>query len=624
MKKIMKLFSILITVGVLTGVFSLTSFAGSENLIMNGDFETSISGTTPDGWNKALLLDDMASAYRQEGLNHYIGLSGSGEAVSQTVDVEGGQKYCLEFSYRSSVASSALIYIYWRTADNVESIIPYTSIPPMITGGVWQSFTTIIESPADAAKAGIFLRAHPSMPSDSELSFDNIVMYRTDSSVYDLGNYDMEDTDGGFIKGFSKSGSVSMDTNTVFGNSTRKIKIANETNVVSKAETIIVGDALETGDNVDDEHFEIRVKFAVDSLAEGNGVKIVLFRKTGADTETIISETGYFKKTTADYAFFRTAMVSTTEALSGGLGLRLEFSGKGTAYFDDIKIEKSRYYVNPGFDGLTADGVPLGWEIYTSSTKRDWITDLTDTTTEGFRLVETAEGNYVWTYSCSRAYVLRQVLGASLLTLGDTYKVTIAHKSNANGLGFYTAEGSIFPRNSGDNTHATWTSAAPDWKDAVIYAVHSMKASFYLGFRPHNAGDKNCYFDNVRIERVTEGCTFKKNGIKINSIESGDIDVTYVRPETNYDNPFKTTVVTAVYKYENSVKSLDSLYVDQDVSGSVFTPAGVPTTTYDVVGALPILSEHQVKIPEDGRYEIQVFSWDGFTLKNNIKKVVLK
>lgn len=418
-------------------------------------------------------------------------------------------------------------------------------------------------------------------------------------------NYDMENTDeNGFITDFTvTSGQASADNESVLNNPSQKLKISNSESTTTTVETEILPEALSA-----QEHYEVSAGFTIKELSEGSGLKMSLLSSDNSK----IAETEYFKLTSATYSFWRTMMAVTTADLTNGAKLVFEFSGKGTAYIDNINVEKVKYYVNGEFEGLTSDGVPAGWQVYSGSNPSLFITNPQDTTSAGIRLKESENGNYVWSYNCTRLYSIRQNISKEYLSLGNVYSVTASHKSTANGLGFYTAEGIALPQTSGDGTHATWTRASAEWKDSTIYMLYETAGTFLVAFRPHNAGDLNWYLDNVRMEKVVEGTYFTdENGAELENIKAGTVNVKYIKPEKNFVSPAVKTVLFALYQLNNGVKNLSKVILGKDISGSMTIPNDVPASNYDIIGAVPLQAYGSFNVPNDyENYEISVFVWN--------------
>ncbi|MBE7064069.1 MAG: hypothetical protein E7390_09840 [Ruminococcaceae bacterium] len=162
-----------------------------------------------------------------------------------------------------------------------------------------------------------------------------------------------------------------------------------------------------------------------------------------------------------------------------------------------------------------------------------------------------------------------------------------------------------------------WTTLSPDnWSNKEAYAQCKTVDVFGVTIRSRAAADSNC-FDNIKMERVAESISFMKDGEAVSEAVAGDIDISYRRPGTTFDETEPSvTMVAAVYAHEGDKTTLHSIQMLTDKA--VFDNTGADgykyTGTEPAPGYRPVMLDHTVNVPEatDGvTYSVKAMFWDG-------------
>lgn len=617
-----KVMAILMVLGILSSLFTvIPASAEITSMVANYDFEASKNGTAPDNWVAAgVPLTDFSVSYVSEGDNHYINLPVAGNtAGSQRIIVDSSKDYIFSVDYKSSVVTnnvpSSLVYIYCYNASNIS--IKELTFALHTTNGAWDSYTVIADIPEGTDNVGINLRAHPGVGSDATLSYDNVMFYESTTNDLAYGNLDMEETEeigGGlyFPKDYSFTGTAAIENTNVFSGN-NSIKLSNATNDA----TTTVSTTFSTKYLSPGEHYELMLYFKLVDLDDSaTGAKLTVQKNSGGYLTPVNMYTGqnnthnsteYFKVDT--YTGWRQMMVFFTNS-GCDITAKAELTGIGSLYIDKFVLRKASYFVNSDFQGLTGDYRPAGWLTYGV-----WKTPASDPATAGLELTETASGNgynnYAKTVKMSYGNpFLKQNLytAENSFVSNKTYEISADFK-DSDGWGMGVSNNGGFK----GATHWT-TGSSKSWERKAAYHLYDTgTASIALVSRASSA---TACFDNVIMEVVTEGAKFTNNGAEVTSITTGDITVSYKRPETNFTAPKSVTMVAALYKHVNGVKVLSSVYVGADAGKYVETAAsaGKYTGTEPATGYRPAMLSKTFNVPGDGgKYSVEAFFWDGLS-----------
>ena len=481
-------------------------------------------------------------------------------------------------------------------------------------GKVWATKGFFLDIPEEADMFRIWFRNNDGT---KQASYDNIslIAQHTDNLINPDANFDMNTTDSqGFPVGYTTTGTVTAETETVYDGTGLKLS-----NTESDAVSTVTGSFITLPLNVE-EHYELLVSYKLFDVPDdtSGGAKLSIQSTHSSLTDYSGQEkynaTDYFVKNSLSGDGWRQMMVMF---VNGGMWIdfTVELSGIGTLYIDEITLRKASYIVNGDFLGRSSDYAAAGWTDFDIS----WRTSSSDVT-EGALLVEelSADGktynNYVVTnYSMAIAKLRQNIYYVSGENVGDTYKISADFKitgPNKNSFGMY------FGTSDGLVNKDFWTTLSPDnWSNKEVYAQCATVKVFGVTIKPRAAADSN-YFDNIKMEKVAESISFMKEGEVISEAVAGEIDISYRRPGTTFDETEPSvTMVAAVYAHEGEKTQLHSIQMLTDKAVFDNTVSGYKYTgTEPASGYRPVMLDHTVNVPEaaDGvTYSVKAMFWDG-------------
>ncbi len=442
-------------------------------------------------------------------------------------------------------------------------------------------------------------------------------------------SYDMErSTDGILPDGFTvtpgESGAtVSWVDTEIAGNATKKLKIEHTEN--TKTTVQVTATAEETSYAVVSFYWS----FFLESLSEGNGVKLKKALAEHTDWTDYIQETAYFTKT--DYTWWRQMMVYDAKRVYDAV-LTVTFEGKGTLYLDDVRTVVDAAVINGDFEGLSGDGVLAGTaEARWKATSTTITHTTTEPTTQGWYFVETKDGNYLQGVNLTTAYPVYYNLPSktpSNFKDGKQYTVSALYKSGDTsdaGLGLITTYGLTGP--AGFYT-SNWAKGTTSWGTKTYTVLYnSSKNSTNDSARPEfqfrsRNGNSSVYLDNIAVYEETEKVEMDKT---VSGENATTATVTYSLPLFSLEDTTltsgtksarKATAVAALFKKDGTALQLSGVKIAANLQGEVkgSTNWGVDngTDAWDVLGLVPASDSISFEIPDDGNeYIVKFYIWDG-------------
>lgn len=467
-------------------------------------------------------------------------------------------------------------------------------------------------------------------------------------------NWDMEvwsepNQPDGFTITPGEGAVVTCDETNILGNTSKKIKISHpEETANTETETTIAFSIDQENVSSTTMSAGYYISFWLDSLTEeSEGVKFV----------RDYQETEFFKDTT--YQKWRKMMTYTLGNVQKKPFFVITFKGVGTVYLDDFEREITQTIVNGGVEGLVGDGKLAGYKNNTavlqtqfwdakSEIKTIKSGELSKDLAAGFYFVETNENNYLLAVNTIEYFEFRSTTTPGLID-GQSYRASISNKSSniKNGCKLNTWTGFALP--TAGSTSGIFASPTLDWEDKSITFLYKYgRSQGQVAFDLYasnktvvNATDPSqsdtnpfCYFDNLRLEKITEKAVLKNaDGEIIPSLIPGKpFKVYYEAPLFDKDKDAfenakvdgymtekKITAVAVLYKLEGGVKTIEGLELVQNLAGKSDNgqpwPDSPPET--NEIGFRPAHYEFNFdSLPETGEYIVKVFAWsdlDGLT-----------
>ncbi len=457
----------------------------------------------------------------------------------------------------------------------------------------------------------------------------------------------------GFTITPGEGATVTCDETNILGNTSKKIKISHpEDTATAETETTVKFKVLHEKDSKMSAGYYI--SFYLESLETDEtretdvGVQFSLVPQPRWEEQ----KTEFFTDIT--YEEWRKMMTYTWGDVYGGEGeepvLTVTFKGVGVVYLDNFEVEITTHVLNGEFEGLMGDGKLAGgyYDDTAANHTKFWGTkfktiraeDLSKETEKGLYFVEAKDDNYLLAVNMGKTAnecIDFHSMQDPDLVEGKSYRVTISNKSSNmnNGCGFMAWTGYDLPT-EGISTRGIWTSPTTEWEDKsalFLYKYGKTQNQIAITFNGYNAtttSDTNpfCYFDNLRLEEVTEKVVLKnEDGEIIPSLIPGKpFKVYYEAPlfdkdKDTFDNAKvdgyttekKITAVAVLYKLEDGVKTVEDLELIPNLAGKSDNGAdwwNSPPETNEI-GFRPAQYEFNFdSLPETGEYTVKVFAWN--------------
>ncbi len=347
---------------------------------------------------------------------------------------------------------------------------------------------------------------------------------------------------------------------------------------------------------------------------------------TGGDFTTL--EKGWQK------AFcYHTSEYEGKNAEGAKYSISVTLTGIGKVYLDDITFGDNHGMVSNGdFEAQFREGMPgdddLVWKHYGLD---GW-----GSPQENPSLVKEENGNTYLkfggygtsTYIYSR---FRNLDANQLYKL--TYRTFTESTNNANCVIYEAGAVDDTPsnsRNGFDSLGRVWSPKCSDgWVTHTVYFVNKRNQDNNVGggyhtdikFAVNSSGVVYGGIDDVTLEAVQEGVTFTRDGQPLTACTSGEVDITYIYPETDFTAPSSKTMVAAVYRYENDVKKLCSVQLFSATASTEKVANAYINGTHEETGFLPLTFPTQLTVPEteaSESYSVEVFIWDGTVAANSL------
>lgn len=624
MKKIRILALALVSV-VLMSFMTVAPFAAedTENLIVNGTFDTDLSG-----WEYAL----GTSTWNEGG---YATLpQESGTALGQVINgITPGTMYFFEADAKSEADATGGIIIYFTWLDSTNEIS--SSQISFGSSTEWRNFSRFVTAPEGTTRIRIWFR---NTNGTQQFSFDNVSFYEKDSEglVTPGSNLNMDTVDeNGFPVGYKATGTATAETSMVFSGTGIKLanSAADQTSTVTKAINLNTSG---TDFNIIEALVYYRLtdtEFTEGATNEGVTLEATNYTSTGFAISGHLNnyKTEYFTQPFTDG--WKQMMVFIPANRAQIFDLVITLTGKATLYIDEIVVRGTKHLVNGDFQGLIGDGVPAGW-AKDEKVRAVWNKEGT--------LIETLnsdnktyENKVKQTFSYAASYGLEQMLYASStgLTLNKIYNISYDY-SNSRG-----ETSGIAPRLStligaknltGNGYYTIGHDDASGRYDFYLKYVENQYSRLHFGISSRADG----IFDNVTMREVVERATITRDGVEIDRVAAGDdILISYERPGV-YDgtNPEdKVTMLAAVYRHDGDTKTLSDIYLVSDayakeafvLDSSKFSETTLPSIlgttagTYsnsnatEGAGLVPAKISRQISIPDDGNtYSVKACFWN--------------
>ncbi len=404
------------------------------------------------------------------------------------------------------------------------------------------------------------------------------------------GNDTGSDAPEGYTVTLGEGATVSCDSNTIQGNSTKKIKISHlSADGATEETTTTVTFKLQQEEN-NKKSATYYLSFWLESLAvsENEGVDTGLQFSVVDVKNWQPRKTDFFKDT--NYTHWRKACVYSLGNVYAEPEFTVTFKGVGVVYLDDFEKEYSDIIVNGGFEGVSGDGKITGVK-YTSSQTGLWApgsasasyTDfytvrsvksyetieeviaryftVEDETNGGtkisvswpgfFMFVESAENNYMVTVNQSSYNIAYTGSDETKndLNSGGSYRITFDNKSDnvKNGCVLKLGLGADFPYTGKFAGTSDWTTKCVDF----VYGFGSVSNSYLnRALKIHiNGGETKistepytlCYFDDFKLEPIEEKTVLKNaEGKEVTALEPGEMSLTFEKAlfDTTTDEPY--------------------------------------------------------------------------------------
>ncbi len=351
-----------------------------------------------------------------------------------------------------------------------------------------------------------------------------------------------------------------------------------------------------------------------------------------------IVHSGYFTDVTAGW---RKGFVATSEykeyvLKDGTLTLYITLDGIGKVYIDTLSCGISRgKVVNGDFEAVFSEENPGdndrlwkynaagGWEG-----NREYITLAKEDNGNTFvKLMKTPSSSYFthrfYNLEHNRMYKIRYRTYINN-TNSNNANCVIFNGGTAVGatsVGAFDALGRVWSPIC--NTGWTWHEVYFVNQNNIYQGANSFTDISFAGNVGSETGE--AWFDDISITPVEEALHVTQNGSEATFVSPGEVEVTYVYPETNFASPSQKTLIVGLYRRENGAKVLESFTVLTGASqGKVANGSGNGTNTQ--TGYLPLKLVDTITVPGNGgAYTVECFAWDRMgLLRPSIQKLSIE
>ncbi len=598
----------------LTCMFAVPAQAAEEGYILNGDFSSWDSVDCPANW-------PVGNSWRvirvnKNADNPYMYFTGATSAFSPDIIAKGGETYTLSFRCFTGESGFGL-RVWWRFYDAEGHVLntdkqyeDYLSTEV----GAWKTQAKTRTAPENAVKLVLLFNcySYPTIPDGKNatqmLGFDDLKLTKGTQVLGErVSNSNMEWLQDGMPTNFKVTGTAVLEEETVHSG-TKAIEVTGA--AADSVTTVSTYFFAEKGTP----YYDISAYVNVDSIEEGNGVKMEVYNGT-----TKISATDYFKAAEKGWIKMMPVRASRYAASTNAvLEIRVTVEGKGTVYLDDFSANGTNNILYNGeFDGFSGDDAHIAL-IGTSN--YNTISLNPDDTAAIY--TEENGNKYLYIHSAPKSnqgYPFR-----GMYETGARYKLSMDVKSP----GGWDAYVSV--TNAGSGALGATANSGTTWEHYELYFIcdNSKGTSGFtfctLGVRggvtATSAGGVASY-DNVSLVKVSDAATTSICDANGNTVEKGVAGSAYTAKyhgfAEDYTAPEKepVTLIFALYeKLEDGSVRLDTIKLQKGAPQYIARQENNGAANMRE-GQLPLdLASDAITIPNDGKsYELRAYTWDDFT-----------
>lgn len=525
----------------------------SKELLANGGLEA-VTGGVPDGiglyvggtttatWAETLVTDSAAA---HSGNNYFS--SNNKANVGMVFNVNNlteGKVYELSFWYKASAANAASYYVRYLKDDVIILESGYDILRDLgSTGGAWRHMLVRfkLDNSNDAAitgENGVKIELVSNMyGADAGVAFDDVSLVAGNDGTYIL-NGDMESVIN-TITDWNYSGTVTADTEMVHGGTySMKLTSAGGTSYATQ------GFLLESNSD----KYEVTAYVNIPQLDEGS--MFLLSVNSGYETGTELSSKLQLTTTTGGWE-----KISYVQEGIYQPWIRFSIIGTGTAYLDDVKVEKP-FVINGGLDGFSSDtmlrNVTYSPEVSLSNVHFSYTTE------------QKYEGEGSMKFSPTTAASDYFKMTGQGLEANKVYLLTFQYKAVDGGAPV------VHVMNTGLNQYFNtdsnrWLSSPPS-SEWTFYTVPFIPTTSTFAIRFYcSSGGKTVYFDDVKVQKAVDAFGFYDGANKIETVTPA-LQGKTISAKWSYvynDRTLTPVLVAAVYELTDSgAKVLVSIDVD--------------------------------------------------------------
>ncbi len=614
-----------------TVYFDDLSFTYSDEIVFNGDFE-GFGGTEASvcaGWNVNKSNISWGTDYKilEEDGNHYLEAYNRGNSqwgfLYQPIlgGLTPGEPYILSVKYKGDGTNNTIpgIAIGTVSTGNRTDVITLTDkFTTKDTGDGWKTFTASFTTPEEAFSANILIDyakgwEKSAFYDDLSLTFDGempappVFVEGVPSlrETFEKKETIYKDKNFGFEKGFDgwsvynhygviNESMFVQDAVKESGNSA--LKLTNDGIIDTQSVVYIAIPKPESGIiNVSGylrlDSIEENALYNSDPLLSGNkgaGVKAAVYYGSIAAARAL----AFDAVSTADGNWYKFdfPIVSTYDA---DMVLAIWLYGKGTAYADSIKVERTNNLLSNGSFDETANGGTTVQGVQTLTRRGAWGTNVFSETENTFsgNALRLDKGVYGTSSYCSWLYVYQTIRDLNAMPAGE-YTMTVAMQTSTSSakpnIQFSSKDGlddepeTIAPEFEPVRVNGEWTEFMAHFEIPAEMTVRSMVIS--------GSG----IYDELFLTR-------SGNLPPILSCDGGNafktpVPGSYITAKAEVDNEENAMLVLCIYSVEGERKMLEA--VEFETVSNVAERTNLQVT---------------VRVPQDDSktYMAESLLWDG-------------